>query len=36
MLRGVNAAVVGRAVWDVAHTLHLDRERYRRGEAFGC
>jgi hypothetical protein len=35
MLRGVNAAVVGQAVWGMARTLHPDREGYRRGEAFG-
>jgi hypothetical protein len=35
MLRGVNAAVVGQAVWGMARTLHPDGEGYRRGGAFG-
>jgi len=36
MMRAVNAAVIGQAIWGVTRTLHPDRERYRRGEAFGC
>jgi hypothetical protein len=36
MMRAVNAAVIGQAIWGVTRTLHPDRERYWRGEAFCC